>query len=160
MKAKKEKPKLFIDMDDTTAQFIGDKRLNHVTIIHTHFDYPEMHIEGFFRELDPMPNAIESVRKLIASEKFDIYILSVPLATSPGSYFEKVEWIKEHIPELLKKIVFTQDKGLIRGDYLVDDSLAWKDKWEKNGGKFIHFNPRKNPVEQWDKIVDFLLNSH
>lgn len=149
--------KLCIDMDDTIANFIGDPRLNMIPIIPTHVDYPEMHKERFFRDLAPIDGGVESVRELINSKKYDIYILSVPLYTSPHCYSEKVEWINEHIPELSKKIILTQDKGLIRGDILVDDSLHWKEVWEKNNQEFIHFNPRLNHWEQWFKIKNYLL---
>lgn len=145
-------------MDDTIAQFIGDDRLNYIPIIHEPQDYKEMYEKEFFRKQKPIFGAIDAVNKLIASDKFDIYILSVPLAPSPHSYSEKAEWIMEHFPALTKKIILTQDKGMIKGDFLVDDSLSWKEKWEKNGGEFIHIDPRKNTIDQWQKILEYIFS--
>lgn len=152
------KPTLFVDMDDTIAQFIGDERLLCIPITHLHQDYKEMHEKEFFRKQVVMPGAKKAIKTLLDSQKFEIYILSVPLATSPHSYSEKVEWISEHFPELLKRIVFTQDKSLIRGNFLVDDSILWQEPWENNGGDFIRFDPRKNAQSQWERITDYLLS--
>lgn len=151
--------KLCVDMDDTIANFIGDERLHLIPIVPQHVDFPEMHKEEFFLKLKPIKGAIESVREIIQSGKYDVYILSVPLYTSSHCYLEKVEWIKKHLPELSKKIILTQDKGLIRADILIDDSLSWKTVWEKNGQEFIHFNPRKDHWSQWFEIKERLLKN-
>jgi 5'(3')-deoxyribonucleotidase len=127
-------------MDDTSAAFIGDERLNYIPIVHTFQNYPEMHLENFFRQLKPLDGAIEGINKLIDSDLFEIYILSVPLHSSPHSYSEKVQWIHEHLPRLSDKIIFTQNKGIIAGDYLIDDSQHWKEVWEKSNKKAVGKN--------------------
>lgn len=151
---------IHIDMDDTTMSFIGDERLFSVPIEPIHQDHPPMHELLFFRNQKPLPGAIEAINKLIDSNLFEIYILSVPLYTSPHSYSEKVESIREHLPRLLNRIILTQDKSLIKGDYLIDDSLHWKDKWESEGKTFIHFNPRKDTKKQWNDIVEYFLTTY
>lgn len=152
------KPIIYIDMDDTTASFIGDPRHDWIPIEPTYIDYPAMHKEGFFRDLKPIDGAIENIKKLIASDLFEIYILSVPLYTNPHSYKEKAEWIIEHLPELSKRIILTQDKSLLKGNYLIDDSIHWKAVWETDSKrKFIQFNPRKNTRNQWQDLVNYFL---
>jgi len=151
------KKTLFIDMDDTIAQFIGDERHLFVSLKFEHLDYPAMHKEGFFRKLKPFKEAIDSVKKIVDSNLYEVYILSVPLATNPFSYKEKVEWIMENLPELSHRIILTQDKGLIKGDILIDDSYKWKKVWTQNGGTFIQVDPRKPQKKQWDKILKNLI---
>lgn len=152
-----KKLKLFIDMDDTIAKFIGDERLNFVPLVPKHTDYPEMHKEGFFLNQKPINGALDAVNKIIDSDQYEVYILSVPLYSSPHSYSEKVIWIQKHFPKLSGKIILTQDKGLILGDILIDDSMGWKAPWEANGGIFIHMNPRLDTVDQWTAICQRLL---
>lgn len=124
-----------IDMDDTLADFFSAARDPNTGEIREHM----MWDKDFFLNLKPLPGAKGAVFEL---EKmgYDIYILSQPLAESPESYIEKAKWIQIHFPQLYKKIILTQNKGLCLGDYLIDDNAEkWKNKFEKNGGQFIDF---------------------
>nr|BFD64806.1 5'-3'-deoxyribonucleotidase [Bdellovibrio sp. HM001] len=151
------KKKVFIDMDDTIADFIGSEELQQVGIESTGWPRQpvEMYNKGFFRNLQPIEGAVSAIRSFLNNEHLDVYILTKPVYDSPHSYSEKVEWIREYFPALLSKMVMAQDKGLIRGDYLIDDSLHWKEPWEATNpeGMFIHFDPRKSRAEQWRSIV-------
>lgn len=154
-----DKKILYLDMDDTLADFIGSEELLVVGTTATNCPRKpmEMYNKGFFRNLKPIQGAKEAVAKIIQSGLYEVYILSVPVFDSPQSYSEKAEWIAEHYPELAKKMVLTQEKELCIGHYLIDDNLDWEAKWCKNtGGTFIHFDPRKNRSEQWKKIADRL----
>lgn len=124
-----------IDMDDTLADFFSAARDPKTGEIREHM----MWDKNFFLNLKPLPGAKGAVFEL---EKmgYDIYVLSQPLAESPESYIDKVKWIQIHFPQLYKKIILTQNKGLCLGDYLIDDNAEkWKNKFEKNGGQFILF---------------------
>ena len=86
------------------------------------------------------------------------------MAGHPECYHDKAKWINIHFPHLSSKIILTQDKGLLLGDYLIDDNKEkWKEKFEKNRGKFIHFvyggynkeNSGK-PEELWKDILEEL----
>lgn len=151
---------LYIDLDDTLADFYSAAAdINGVVLEHRMFD------ENFFLNLKPLPGAKGALLEL-GKMGYDIWILSQPLAESPESYIDKAKWVQLHFPQLYKKIILTQDKSLNRGDYLIDDnSWKWKDKFESNGGKFIHFNyggyngkPETwdKPEVQWRKIVKIL----
>jgi 5'(3')-deoxyribonucleotidase len=66
---------------------------------------------------------------------------------------EKMEWIQEHFPALLRRMCLVCDKKLLRGHVLVDDDAAlWKKKFK---GKFIHFD-RNNPADSWRAVVEEL----
>lgn len=109
-----------------------------------------MYEPGFFEELKPMPGARTFVSKLLDAGFWDVHILTQPVALSPISYTEKATWVREHFPELITKITMTQNKFLLRGDVLIDDSEKWKDFQ----GVFILFKPRD--MSSWTEARDRL----
>lgn len=149
---------LYIDMDDVIADFAGAARDPITGKIREHM----MWDKDFFLNLKPLPGSKGAVFEL-CKMGFDVWILSQPLAESPESYLDKAKWIQLHFPQLYKKIILTQDKGLNHGHFLIDDNFSkWKDKFEQNGGKFIHFKyggyngqPEewRDPEEAWRSIV-------
>lgn len=143
---KNHKPILFIDLDEVLADFSKAA---------PELGPAEMYVPGFFADLDVVPGAKLAVRQLYRSGKFDIQILSVPVSDSPESYTEKARWVATHFPYLLNKINLTQDKGLFKGDYLIDDNLKWQNVF---GGEFLHFDVN-NPCQSWKKMVKYLLNA-
>lgn len=141
---------VYIDMDDTLADFNGSQAFS------KGFDVAQMYEPGFFRSLKPTDGSQVAVRQLLRIG-YDVQILSQPVAESAHSYSEKVEWIGMHFPDLINKINLTQDKGLFKGDFLIDDNSAkWKEKFEANGGEFIHFDHLSNHRISWNIIVQYL----
>ena len=113
-----KKLKIWVDMDDTLFNFT--KAVNGAT----QRNPKEMYKKGFFRNLEPTDGSKEFIRCLLHQEAvgtIEVGILTKPVATSPISYKEKVESIREHFPELLNKITMTQNKSQLRGDILIDD---------------------------------------
>ena len=152
MSKKKDKPILYIDMDNVLADFSGSRALHHWQ---EKASCPSaMYGKNFFRDLEPLPGAIEAVMELIASDKYDIYVLSQPVAKSPHSYSEKVTWVLQYLPDLMNKIILIQDKLMLRPGILVDDDK----KWGKFEGEFIHFNRSRHPFSQWQDITENLLS--
>lgn len=148
---------IFIDMDDTIADFVGAE------VFKNGLDVPKMYEPGFFLSLKPVEGALVAVRQLIALG-YEVEILSQPVAESYHSYLEKVQWIALYFPELINKINLTQNKGNFVGDYLIDDNPGkWKDKFEANGGKFItftYYHASSNHITignrvMWEQIVNF-----
>ena len=77
---------------------------------------------GFFRNLQPMPGAIEALHVL--REHGDIHFVSAPLSGErrAGCIIEKSEWLEEQVWENASELLFsTSDKTLVIGDYLFDD---------------------------------------
>lgn len=146
------KPRLFIDMDGVLADFVGA-----LPIKERRYNPPVMFEPGFFLNLRPMKGAISAIRELILSDKYDLHILTQPGANCPISYAEKAQWICMWLPELKNKITMTQNKGLCVGEYLIDDSLKWKEPFEKNGGTFIHFDPDRGSDVVWSEVLNKLL---
>jgi 5'(3')-deoxyribonucleotidase len=150
---------VYIDMDDTLADFWSAARSPGGTTVLEH----KMWDKDFFLNLEPTPGSKGAVHEIIKLG-YDVWILSQPLAECPESYSDKAKWIQLHFPQLYKKIILTQDKSLKIGDYLIDDNRQkWQEKFEQNGGKFIHFNyggynGRNWPdtEKSWREVVEFL----
>ena len=93
------------------------------------YNYP-WSIPGFFLELEQIPLAIDSVKKL--SSVHDVWFLSRPSFKNLHSYTEKAIWIRDNFGyDLQKKLILCGDKSLLKGDILIDDSNnANQDKFE------------------------------
>ena len=106
-----------------------------------------------YKDLEPIEGAIDAFHKL--NSKYEVYILSTPAWSNPASYTEKRLWVEKHLgPPSKKKLILSHNKGLLIGDYLVDDRIA-------NGvadfkGEHIHFG--QSGFENWDKTLNYLLN--
>jgi 5'(3')-deoxyribonucleotidase len=133
---------VFIDMDDTLCDFKGAflKALKENPTI----QYPQSQYR-FFAKLQPIEGAIQAVNALINSDQYDPYVLSAPSTRNPFSYAEKREWIEEQFGyNFCERLILCAQKGLVRGDLLIDDNVEGKgqDKFE---GELIHFGSPKFP---------------
>jgi 5'(3')-deoxyribonucleotidase len=113
----------------------------------------EDEIPGLFGRMQPMPGAIEAVRKL--NEIYDCYILSTAPWGNPSAWSDKVIWITRYLDDVFhKKMVITHCKHLCKGDILIDDR-------DKHGvrdfeGEWIHFGSERFP--DWDSVLDYLIS--
>ena len=77
---------------------------------------------GFFAQLPPYENAIESVKRISCIPGLRVLICTSPLLANPTCFQDKLFWITRHFgPEWLEKVVFTRDKTVVRGDIIIDD---------------------------------------
>lgn len=153
---------IFIDMDGVLVDF--GKKVNEIDLddtISTHFKNSPDEIEGVFRDLEPLKNAVKSVIKLYESGKYDLFIATTAPWNNPSSFSDKRIWIEEHFGEIFKKKMFiTHRKDLLIGDYLIDDRLA-------NGAKnfkgellsfgFDYENQSWNEYKNWEDVLKKLL---
>lgn len=138
---------VYIDLDDTAADFMGSEYFKNG------FDLSKMYEPGFFLNLKPTEGSQAAIRKIMRMG-YDVHFLSQALAESAHSYSEKAQWVGKHFPDLIYKINLTQDKGLFKGDFLIDDNFdKWKVKFEANGGRFLHFRHDLNHRNQWEEMV-------
>lgn len=73
---------------------------------------------GFFRDLKPIPGAIEGVRTLL-ERGHEVVVVTA----AKNGHRDKAEWLREHLPFLPpENLVFTHRKELVRGDLLFDDA--------------------------------------
>lgn len=115
-------------------------------------DPPEMFEPGFFRNLKVMEGAKEAIAQLVSNPKLEVYIGSKMTSKVTGCATEKMEWIQEHFPELLRNMVLCCDKKLLRGNFLIDDDVArWGHAFK---GAFMYFD-RTKPKQEWQRILNF-----
>lgn len=132
------KPRLFVDMDGTLAEFQPLATLENLLE------------KGYFLNLKPMENVIEAVRQLIREPEMEVYTLSAVLKDSPHALAEKKQWLKVYLPELSaerqlfckcgesKKEFIWCSIGSGEADYLLDDYTRNLIDWGKNGIKLLN----------------------
>jgi 5'(3')-deoxyribonucleotidase len=130
-----------VDMDEVIADALGEHILRYnrdfrekLTVADLHgrwiwdFVPPErlstieryMRSADFFSSLQVMPHAQRVLERL--QEKYEVYIATAAMEI-PTSFTAKFQWLKEHFPFIRPShIVFCGDKGILRGDYLIDDN--------------------------------------
>ncbi len=147
---------IYIDMDGVMCQL----RLNDLKLAYKKarkenpgkpFPPP---IPGFFENLKPIPGAIDTVNWLRAWA--DVYVLSAPSVRNPLSYTEKRLWIEKYFDlKFCYKLILCPNKGLLRGDFLIDDHKSGKgqDRFE---GRLIHFG--SSDFSTWQSVREYFQN--
>jgi 5'-nucleotidase len=109
------------------------------------------HTPGFYRNLPPYPQAVESFKKL--TNKFEVYILTAPSWQNPSCYTDKRLWVEEHLGDsAYKRLIISNDKSLFTGRALIDDRLKYG--VTKFRGEHIHFGSEKFP--NWQSVLNYL----
>ncbi len=97
---------------------------------------------NFFRELPPIPGAIEAVKKL--RKHYNIHIVTSPWVPNPNCMNDKNEWLAHYLPGLERTCIQTNQKFLIYGDILVDDKTKnlklWKEFWGQGYRLGAHYD--------------------
>ena len=137
---------IYIDMDNTLCDYSGAKK--RMQEIDPELEYPQAR-SGFFLGLKPYEGAIEGFRML--EKKFEVYILTAPSYKNPACYTEKRLWVEQYFDlETTKKLIICNRKGLLKGDYLIDD-YAYP---EFEGEQLLYGTA---PFESWDKVLKYLM---
>lgn len=145
------RPVLYVDMDgvlvDVHAQVLkhyGQEGIDNIGTI----------LDGdaeMFRLAEPMPGAVEAFNKL--NEKFNVYILSTAPWELPEVWKIKREWVEKHLGDVAyKKLILSNNKGLMIGDYLIDDRTA------NGASEFVgqHIQFGQPGVEDWNQVLNHL----
>lgn len=115
--------------------------------------YPQSQY-GFFIELPEMPNSVSTFLSL--SEYFDMWFLTAPSTRNPSSYAEKNYWIRTHFgQEWCDKLIISPNKGLLKGDYLIDDNASGRGQ-DTFDGDFMHFGSEK--CKDWRAAKEYLMS--
>lgn len=137
-KFKKDKIKVFIDMDGTLAKWQPEKTYN------------ELKEKGYFATLPPMENMVEAINSMLSEKQnIEYYILSATLNKSCKK--DKLRWLKENVPNMLKKNCIFVPNGENKAAFvsqkfnmpinknwiLIDDFSKNLHRWEAAGGTGI-----------------------
>jgi 5'(3')-deoxyribonucleotidase len=120
-----------------------------------------VYTEGFFRNLEVMPDSQEILKEL--HRKYEIFIVSA--ATEfPLSLGEKVAWLNDHFDFIpWQNMVFCGSKTIIQADIMIDDYFKNLDYFP---GQTLLFTATHNAladpgrhrrVHNWKEIADILL---
>lgn len=135
-----ERRTVYVDMDGVVANYY-----DHAALYNTKNP-------GYFLSLPLMDGAVEAITEL--SKYFNVYFLSTAPWSNPFAWMEKREWLEQHFGELaFKRLILSHNKGLNRGDYLIDDRTA--NGVEGFKGEHIHFGTEKFPG--WGEVVRYLV---
>ncbi len=171
---------IFVDMDDVLADTYGkhielynkehkqELSLAHIKSGEVWHNVPEMHQksilqhayqEGFFRNLEPIKDAIQVMEALY--NKHEVYIATA--ATQfPNSLKEKSDWLDQYMPFITwQHRIMCGHKFILKGDLLIDDRTY---NLENFDGDTLLFNSPHNindtgytRVSSWLEIAERLL---
>jgi 5'-nucleotidase len=143
-----DKPIVYIDMDGVLADF--DKRHAELLALgipkHLAFKDPRA-----FVDLEPIEGAVKAWHEL--QDRFETYILSTPAWSNERCWTDKRIWVEKYLGKSAhKKLILCHNKGLLAGDYLIDDRIA-------NGvadfkGVHIHFG--QPGYENWLEVINYI----
>jgi 5'(3')-deoxyribonucleotidase len=142
---------VYVDMDDVLCDYT--RAYHEALTIDPDIKYPQSQY-GFFVNLPVIEGAVDAVNALMQSKTYEVYILTAPSARNPLSYTEKRVWIEQHFGgEFVEKLIICSNKGLLKGDYLIDDNISGKGQ-ESFNGKLIHFGAKE--FLSWDAVKERL----
>lgn len=145
----KEPKRVYLDMDGPLADFEGHLEKLRGKPGPFEWNPPEMFRGGFFRALPITAGAETALPELWRLDKKGLIHLCVATKHTTKNVYsaaEKLMWIEEHFPKLLRRTMLTFDKSLLYGDFLVDDD---PERWKNFKGKVITFD-RLHPEESWE----------
>lgn len=170
------KPVLLLDMDGVVVNLLPRWLAEYHLISGEHIAIEEIteyhhekfvsHKQAWWYALEPalfkaapVPGALEAVTRL--SELYDIYFVTYCSPQAPMAMIAKRYWLKTHLPWFdLDKVIYTKSKHLIKGDFLVEDSVEMMDNWCKHnlGGAGLLIKAPYNPYfgMTWEEIENWL----
>lgn len=146
---------IYVDMDDVLCDY--SESYDAAVKLNPAIKYPQSQY-GFFRNLNPIENGIEAIRYLQSQELFEIYILTAPSVRNPLCYIEKRLWVEDHLGfEMVNRLIISPNKGLNKGNYLIDDSDCGRGQ-ENFEGELLKFGSRE--FQNWDMVLDFFKEKY
>lgn len=150
-----KKPIVHIDMDDTLCAFSEAKKCALRECPEQAYPHSAY---GFYTGLEPIRGAIAAYNWLIATGRFEVYILTAPSIHNPMSYTEKRIWVENNLGmDAVDRLIISPNKGLLKGDFLIDDMDSGRGQ-EDFEGMLLHFGTESCP--NWDVAKDLLITHY
>ncbi len=150
---KKSKTIIYVDMDFTLCDYA--EGFTRHQLLYPDLEYPQSQ-PGLYRNLNPMPGAIDAYRWLHRQSIFEVYILTSPSTKNPHCYSEKRIWVEEYLGmDIVEHLIITPNKGLNKGHFLIDDNIEGKGQ-EAFEGELIQFGSIRYP--DWISVQRYFEN--
>ena len=140
--------RIFIDLDGVVADFDKACAGKDPVIFKM--------LKDTYVNLEPIEGAINAVRTLISSG-YDVWFATKIPSYNTSAAAEKLFWVSARIPEMVVKTIITPNKGLLVGDYLIDDR-PHKAHCEDFKGTLIHFGSVLYP--NWESVLSLFTLSN
>jgi 5'(3')-deoxyribonucleotidase len=135
---------VYIDLDDTICNY--RKRYEELKI-REGITYPQS-LPNFYTFMKPIDGAIDAVREIHMLHS--MYILTAPSPYNLHTYSGKAQWVEKYLGfEILKNLIICPNKGLLKGDVLIDDRISGYGQEYFSGEiiKFDHWNITLNKLK-------------
>lgn len=110
--------------------------------------------KNFFRTIEPIPEAVEAVHKLLKNPMYECSICTAPITHNKYCASEKLEWLKEQFgSKFHRKVVITNDKTVVHGDFLLDDNEQIKGAMEPSFKHVMVRAEHNQMVQEGDKEI-------
>lgn len=145
---------IFVDMDGVLAD--AEARMDEFSKelgVPTQELFKRKHYrkEGFYKDLPPIPGAIDAFKRLC--NKYEVYILTAPSWENPSCYIDKRLWVEKYLGDLAyKRLIISNDKSLFTGRAIIDDRTKYG--VTKFKGEHIQFGTSRFP--DWETILEYL----
>ena len=141
-------------MDGVLADFY--KKYKEMIALEPSIKYPQSQYD-YFRNLEPIKNAVETYKWLASQEMFDVSILTAPSVLNALSYTDKRIWVEKFLGmDACHKMIISGQKHKCVGDYLIDDFNIGKGQ-DKFTGELIHFHQITN---NWTHIKEYFKKKY
>ncbi len=119
-----------------------------------------MYEPGFFRQNTVLPGAVAVVEHLY--ERHEVFVVT-STTEFRHSMLDKWEWLAEHFPFIHhSRMVFCGDKGIVHGDYMIDDKVSNLEGFNGTGLLFTspdnHYDTGYRRVDSWGEVRDFFAD--
>ena len=140
----KSKLTLYIDIDEVIAKFLDklcseynykyNKNIKISDIktwsLNTYMDgdkaFEIINSSGFFGSLEPIEGSIETIKKLVNDDRYEVFIISSP--SNEHSVFEKYKWIMGYLPFFdVNNLILVGNKDELLSRLDSDNSLLFDD---------------------------------
>jgi 5'-nucleotidase len=116
-----------------------------------------------YSALEGISGARRALRQMV-SQGHDVRIVTSPWPTNPTCASDKIAWVIRHYGrDWAKRVIITQDKTLVRGDFLIDDKPSISGAMEPTWEHVLYTQPyntevadkrRINTWSEWESLIN------